>query len=150
MLLVQYHEGDFFLLKTFAIFLTVTILGIMLAIIMKKKYDLTDPQKFLFTAIWSSITCIMFLPAMHERYGYLVDVLLIIYAIIYRKHIVTAIMCNFLSLLCYSRYLLGSHIDITINAYIYTGVYLYLTWSFVRSVFGKPDTPKLLNQISKS
>lgn len=49
----------------------------------------------------------MFLPAMHERYGYCMELLLIIYAIIWKKKIFTAIIVNLITVCAYSGYLFG-------------------------------------------
>lgn len=65
----------------FAILLTIMILGILLYFAMKNRVDMTKPQKILLVGALTSWTCVLFLPDMHERYGYLTDILLILLCI---------------------------------------------------------------------
>ena len=139
--LVQYKDGDFELFSRFAVFFTFAVLGVMAGLILGKRYDLKDGRKFLLTACWASFTCIMLLPAMHERYGYLTDILLIIYAVIYKKNILPAVVCNLVSLYCYSEYLFSNTINIRFASYFYIGFYLYFTWIYIKDILGL-DSPR--------
>lgn len=60
-----------------AILLTMCILAAGLFAIWFLKIRLLDKQPFMDLAIWSVWTAVMFLPAMHERYAYMLDVLLL-------------------------------------------------------------------------
>ncbi|MCH5304296.1 MAG: DUF2029 domain-containing protein [Ruminococcus sp.] len=123
------------LFKSMSILLTVVILGIMLCLMIYKKTDLSNTKNFLLTAIWTSFTCIMFLSSMHERYGYLLDILLIVYAVIYRKNIIPAIVCNLVSLRGYCFYLFKYEVlSINLTALVYIGMYLYITYILIRDI----------------
>lgn len=73
---------DYTNLKSAAILLTVCILGTGLYVFMHSTVGFKHMDVFMGMLIWSVWTCVLFLPAMHERYGYFVDILVIIYAVI--------------------------------------------------------------------
>ena len=129
-------ETYYYLFKNMSIVLTMIILGIALCMIIYKKVDLTNTNKFLLTSIWSVFTCIMFLSSMHERYTYLLDILLIVFVMITAKHYWVAVACNLISLSGYCFYLFNSHkvLDLKVIAVIYLAVYAYVTYVFVKDV----------------
>lgn len=71
--------------KYLAILLTFALLGLVLLFVMLGKIDLSVPHIFIGVASWSAWTCVMFLPGMHERYFFIVDILLMIAAVIAPK-----------------------------------------------------------------
>lgn len=121
--------------KTFSIVLTIVLLGTGLVMLLYKNVDLHNTENLLFSAIWSVFTCIMFLSSMHERYSYLLDVLLIIYAIITYKKIWLPIICSFISLRGYCYYLFKyDMLDIKYTALIYMAVYIYVSYLFFKDI----------------
>lgn len=126
----------YYMFKNMSMVLTLIILGIALCMIIYKKVDLADKSKFLLTSIWTVFTCIMFLSSMHERYSYLLDILLIIFVIITAKHYWVAVVCNLVSLSGYCFYLFGNYrvLDLKVTAIIYLAVYAYVTYIFVKDV----------------
>lgn len=128
------------LLKGFSIVLAITVLGIGLAMMIYKKTDLSDRRIFLLTAIWTVFTCLMFLSSMHERYSYLLDILLIIYALVYRKNIWVAALSTFVTLRGYCFYLFTyAAVDLKLTAAVYVAVYAYVTWDFVKNIAIKSE-----------
>lgn len=128
--------NNYYLLKPFSIALTMLVLILGLALVMHKRADLTNPETFLLTAIWTSFTCLMFLSSMHERYGYLLDVLLIVYVVLARKRYAAAVIANLVSLRGYCYYLFGNYEVLTLQwtAVIYVGLYAYVTAVFVKDI----------------
>lgn len=127
--------NNYYLLKTLSIILTVTVLGIGLALVIYKKVDLAGTENFLIASIWTVFTCIMFLSSMHERYSYLLDILLIIYTVITTKRVWLTVACNLVSLRGYCYYLFNYDVlDLKITAIIYIGIYAYVTYMFVKDV----------------
>ncbi len=101
--------GDYYeQLHTLAIIFTIILLGIGAFIIIYKKVEITC-QNVIWLSIWSVWTCVMFLPAMHERYGFLMECLLIVNALIYKKNILTALMVQAVTFYTYAMYLFGSN-----------------------------------------
>lgn len=131
------------LLKNMSIILTIIVLGFALGMIIYKKAELKSKYSFLLTAIWTVYTCVMFLPSMHERYSYLLDVLLIIFVVLTGKHFWVAIICNLASLNGYCWYLFKGYrvLDIKIYAVIYLAVYLYVTYLFAKNVVLSKEKP---------
>lgn len=125
----------YYLLKTFSIVLTFTILLGVLCLLIYKKTDLSDTHNMLLCAIWTVFTCLMFLSSMHERYSFLLDILLIIYVVIFAKRYWIAAVCNLISLRGYAKYMFSYEVlDIKWCAVIYIAVYLYVSYLFFREV----------------
>lgn len=100
--------NNYEVLKPMAIILTIVILGIGLYVILLHKKSLETPVTFINTAIWSVWSILLFLPTMHERYTYLLDILLVMLCMLNKKYIVFAIGEILLSLLTYGHYLFGT------------------------------------------
>lgn len=58
-------------------------------------------------ALWSLLMANFFLPAMHERYLYVADVLSLVYYIIKKRHKYVPLMVNLISLFAYFPFLFG-------------------------------------------
>ena len=80
------------------------------------------PLSFFALAAWSAWTCLLFLPAMHDRYGYLPDALLV--------------------LLCFldSRYVRYAAPQILCSGVVYTG-YLYVYMWNEKMPYAPPSPP---------
>lgn len=87
-----------------------------------------DGQEFLLLAIWTFWTCIMFLPGMHERYGFFVDVLLSLAVIEDRKLIPVAFLFILSSTIAYVRVLFGMAYNFNLISYVVIGAYVYFTF----------------------
>ncbi len=116
------------MLKKVAILVTILILGLALAysIYRNRKVDL--PEDFLQISIWTTWTCVLFLPAMHERYSYLVDILLLLLVFINRRIWIIAAVEIISSMLRYQAYLFGGAEVSTIHAIVYLAAWLCFTW----------------------
>lgn len=86
------------------ILLAIALLGSACFFVWKSK-TMLQSKHMLYFAIYSIWTCLMFLPSMHERYGYVMEILLILYGILYGEKRITAFAVNFISLCSYSIYL---------------------------------------------
>jgi Gpi18-like mannosyltransferase len=99
--------GDYQMFRKYALLLTVLMLGLGLFFCMRKKVRLTNAKVFWGVAIWSLYTCSFFLPNMHERYAYVMEVLAILYCFISAIGIPLALISNLLAAVVYSYYLFG-------------------------------------------
>ena len=131
--------SNYDLLKTVSIALTVVILGIGLCMLIRKRVNLADKNKFMLTSIWTAFTCLMYLSSMHERYGYLLDILLIVYVISNRKHYWLAAACNLVSLRGYCHYMFNYDISMRFTAIVYVAIYIYVSYLFVKDVVLNSD-----------
>lgn len=129
------NPENYYLLKTFSIVLTFIILGAALVLMICKKVDLRETESFLLTSIWTVFTCVMFLSSMHERYSYLLDILLIIYMMVTQKRVWLVVACNLISLTGYCSYLFAYRpLDFGITSIIYVAIYIYVTYIFAKEV----------------
>ena len=134
----------YYLFKQFSVFLTIAVLGIMMCIIIYKKVDLKNIEVFLLTTAWTVFTCIMFLSSMHERYGYLLDIILIIYAAVSAKHLWLPIVSTLISLRGYCYYLFSYElVSLKVTAIICTALYVYITFLLVKTIFKIKSSDKL-------
>ncbi len=128
--------NNYYMFKTMSIVLTMLLLGIALCVFIYKKIDLSDANNFMLTAIWTSFTCLMFLSSMHERYGYLLDILLIVYVMAFGKYYWVAVGSNLVSLRGYCYYLFGNYSVVSLQyaAIFYVILYAYMTFVLYRDV----------------
>lgn len=99
--------SDYDTLSRIAILTTVVVLGIGLLLIMRcdKKMDDRDILRLCAFSVWS---CLLFLPAMHERYGYMLDVLLLILAFLDLRWAVFSFLMVLTSCSTYGVFLFGN------------------------------------------
>lgn len=88
-----------------------------------------------------TMTALFFLPQMHERYGYFLEILLICLAVYDHKHIVPAITVNLLVLFFYlGRYDLFSRFITYPTGILYLICYLWiLLWAYRELFIGKEE-----------
>ena len=127
---------NYYLLKGFAVLLTLTVLAAGMFLILRKRVDLSDNKKLLMTAIWSVFTCLMFLSSMHERYAYLLDILLLIWFFSTRRHPFTAVIALMISLRGYCFYLFGDYevISLGMTSIVNIGLYVWISYLFIKEV----------------
>lgn len=100
--------GDYETLSRFAILLTFTILGMGLYAVLSGLVKLDKTEQFLAGACWCLWTCVLFLPAMHERYTYPRDILLMMLAMVNLRYVKFALPEICFSLITYCHYLLAT------------------------------------------
>ena len=110
-------------LKAPAVIITVVLIGIFMYIWIKSAENM-DKKKMLYCAFILAYTCVFFLPKMHERYGYLYEILAILIAFVDKKTIIPCVVLNMVSLITYSLYLYGVSYDMRILGCINGLVYL--------------------------
>ena len=120
-------------MSAIAVLTAFAVLGIGLMYVIKKKPRLCEPQNFISAACWCVWTCLLFLPAMHERYAYLLDILLLAAAALNRKNIPFAIVAAVSSAACCGIYLFGSQINLQAVAAVYLAAYSCFTYFTVKA-----------------
>lgn len=138
--------NNYYLLKPMTIVITMAVLLAGLLAVMKKGVDLRNPEKLLMTAVWTAFTCLMLLSSMHERYSYLLDILLLVYFFVTRKHPFVVVACHLVSLRGYGYYLFGNFEALSLKetSIIYIGIYAYVTFLFIRETLMDRETARLL------
>ncbi len=128
-----------------AMLLTVAVLGVYMALWIKKKIPL-NLYNSLSMAFILSYTCVLLLPAMHERYGFIYEILALFLAVRYYKTIPLVVLMYFTTFGTYSFFLFAYGIDSVrmawVNVLVYTAYVLYLHKQMFKTV-EKNDSPKL-------
>lgn len=101
-------NGKYF--EMMALALTISILGTGLYIILRTGKQQFTKKELCKLSLWICWTCVLFLPSMHDRYGYVVDILTIILAIIDIKFIWYAFIHNLLTSMSYIKHLFEYYI----------------------------------------
>ena len=128
---------EFNLFYKFAILFTVAVLGCLLYLSMKKDIDMHDPKMILTIAALTSWTCVLFLPDMHERYGYLADILLILLCFANRKYAPWAIVPAITSACVYFAHY--QNMNMQVMALFYFLAYVVCIVFFIRSLKRKEE-----------
>lgn len=125
-----FGNGDYHNLHLFAIILTLSILTMCLSYVWITYENEIDSEFILKLTVWCIWTCIMFLPSMHERYGFISELLMVPLLIKDRRMFLPFILMLIPVLSGYSVFLF--HTVISNTTYI-SMVYLlgYLSFSYV-------------------
>lgn len=118
------------LFKTIGILTTITILASGLVYIYYKKLDISKIN-LIYLSIWICYTCVIFLPGMHERYAYVIDLLLLSACFCNKNLKFFALISILSSLSRYSIYLFT--LDFRMPFTIFTLIYIinYLSFSYM-------------------
>ena len=121
-------DDHYKLLSTAAVMVLAAVL-IVIAVFCYKFREKIDRDLVLYLAIWTSWTCVILLPGMHERYDYAMLILLTPFAITVRKKIMPfMVVANICSLIVYGITLFGAEIiDIAYVSVFYVASYLFVT-----------------------
>lgn len=124
-------------LKLPAIAVTVFVLALLMTNWIRKAYQPTGMNLYIM-AFLLVYTCVLFLPSMHERYGYLYEILALILAVMQPKTIPLCVGLICISMNTYGIYLFGISgnwfILTCANVMIY-GLYIWmLKWEMQRSI----------------
>ena len=127
--------NDYWSMRWFAILLTFAVLAVGLWYCLNHKHNILSNERFYAVAAWFMWSMLLFLPSIHDRYAYLLDLLLVLLACWDRRFIKYAMITVLISLYYYGIYLFGDrgngHV---MAAVIYLVTYLHFTWTLVRQV----------------
>lgn len=121
-------DDHYKLLSTAAVMVLAAVL-VVIAVFCYRFRERIDRNLVLYLAIWTSWTCVILLPGMHERYDYAMLILLTPFAIMVRKKIMPfMVVANICSLIVYGITLFGAKIiDISYVSVFYVASYLFVT-----------------------
>ncbi|WP_027216031.1 glycosyltransferase 87 family protein [Butyrivibrio fibrisolvens] len=138
-ILVSQAEGELFhILKKVAIFATAVIL-IAIVIYVEKRQIKLQTENMLYVAMIAVYSCVLFLPAMHERYSFMYEVIALIILMINKRSLKVLIPMYLMTLLDYSNFLFGHEILGQYNfafAVINLSIYLGYAKLFITNVNG--------------
>lgn len=110
-------------LNQVAIMLTVCILAFFMLLWMLKKYA-AEGKNLIVMAFILAYTCVLFLPSMHERYGYLYEICAIILAVLIPKTIPLCLGLLVISLNTYGAFLFSIPTNYTVLAVASFALYI--------------------------
>lgn len=112
----------------------IVLLGMMLLYLLHKKTSLHQTKFYYAVAAWTLWTCVIFLPEMHERYAYLVDVLLILAVVDNMRYLIAVLPALFTGIITYSYYLFHVDYDLVGLSVVYIVAYSIYTFLLVREI----------------
>lgn len=125
--LYQWFPSNFAVFAPYAISLFVLAMASMFFHILNSHYRIKKNIVILL-ALWSVLVTVYLLPAMHERYLYIADVLAVLYYFVERKNGWITIATIAISTLAYFPFLFGFHaFDLKYVAILYTAVVYFVT-----------------------
>lgn len=101
-----FQEAPYYVFGTVAVVFTFVVLLLFAVLFVKsgKKYVIQDYIQY---AAWTTMTCAMLLPCMHERYNYMAEVLMPVSAIFDKKLRIPALLLILTSAQCIGQQFLG-------------------------------------------
>jgi Predicted integral membrane protein len=84
--------------------LTIAVLFFGFAFMLYKNFQ-PKSKDIITIFLWCAYACVLFLPGMHERYGYLFEILSVVYVVLNKKHWYLAVGANFIGFLAYFPFL---------------------------------------------
>lgn len=90
---------------------TLMIFGLLAYYIYKKDFRIT-PRYMLTLTIFTAELCCFCLPVMHERYGYIPEILAVVYGLLNYKKMPICAALQVITMITYTRYLFGSTVTI--------------------------------------
>lgn len=119
-------------LRWFAILFTIAMMAVGLWYCLGHKRYVMSREGYFAAAAWFMWSMLLFLPSMHDRYAYLLDILLLLVGCMDRRFIKYAVVTTLISLYYYGIYLFGDrgegHI---LLALVYLLAYMHYTWTLV-------------------
>lgn len=124
--------NDYLSLRWMALGITLTLCALGTFAYLHDKRD--EKNTFWPMATWFAWTLVLFLPSMHERYAYLLDILLVILACMDRRFIVYALISICISLWTYGNFMFDQTREraLAVIAVIYLSAYTHYSLSLFK------------------
>ncbi|MGO4971800.1 glycosyltransferase family 39 protein [[Clostridium] aminophilum] len=129
---LSYHAD-----KWWCIGVTALILMGLLYWFCLKKADMRK-NHFLWCAFLLTYTCVLFLPAMHERYGFLYEIIAVLLAFCTGCGWIIASSVQLVSMKTYFAYLYGTPQNMELLSICNLAIYLFSIYAFHREMEGRP------------
>lgn len=118
------------------------LLLIFCTLFIKQENITFNKENILRISTWVSMTCVMFLPSMHDRYGFIPIILITVYYIVLdRRKLWIAIVINIIFMITFETHarIAGDMIPFSIYnfAYIHLGIYVYMSYDFIKKLKNK-------------
>lgn len=124
-------------------FIMLTVMILLVGFFVCLSLKVRDNKDLLILSAWVVLTCVVFLPGMHERYAYLADILLICSAFVNPRYVIVAVLNELSSLMSYSRYLFGVNMNPVPYSFISVLIYCLLTYLLFSDILKKSGFLKI-------
>ncbi len=124
---------------------TVSALAGWMVYVLSKRRVLSD-NAFISLALLLTYTAVFFLPSMHERYGFIYEILAIVYVFKNKKSAAPCILLQLISVCTYSRYLFGSDINLILLTGMNLTAYLWYAYLFINELSSCEEEQDTLTQ----
>ena len=127
--------NDYWSLRWFAILLTLVVLATGLWYCLDHKVAIISRERYYAVAAWFMWSMLLFLPGMHDRYAFMLDLLLVLVGCLDRRFVKYAVVTVLISLYYYGIYLFGERGEgHVLLALVYLLAYLHYTRTLVRDI----------------
>ena len=121
-------------LSAAGMWICIAMLGVVTYSIYNKRFKLTNEIKLWILLFTLSITLYL-LPHMHERYGFLIDLLLVVIASLNFRELITLALYSIMTVMIYMPYLTGQTvIDLKITAIFNTLFIIYFGYRLYKLI----------------
>lgn len=127
------YTADWPSFKCMSISITIAILTFIMIMVVVNKIAITN-QNLMCLAFIITYTCVLFLPSMHERYGYCYEILAICVIFINKKTIPLLFSLLYMTFCTYGHYLYATPVNITSLAVINTITYLLYCYTLMKNI----------------
>ncbi len=144
-------EGLYNILKYPAIIITGAALAAIMLFWLKRRVC-TDLESVLIMAFLLAYTCVLLLPSMHERYGFVYEILALIIAFIDRKTIYLLCMMYTVTLITYIHFLSNVYfMPISVLSAVNIFIYIFYMIKLNKRLLGKAaDNSETRNRLTDS
>ena len=123
--------GEYEWLKNMAIFIVICLCGIGLYYVLDGKKQTDTAERYLNTCCWFLWTCLLFMPAMHERYTYPLDIIFIVLCFLDKKYYKYMAISVLLSVIGYASYLFKTDGGTYWQALLYVFAWIHFTYTLL-------------------
>ena len=121
--------GYYDFMKKPAIIMTLMLLTAGLVYIVRYKINTNNNRVFILMACWSVWTVVNFLPSMHERYFYLLDILMFVLVFVdFKQYFKFFCFLMIIAVIVYGRYMFNTNFDPYIPSMAFLVMYSYFSY----------------------
>ncbi|MFC5370596.1 glycosyltransferase 87 family protein [Arcanobacterium bovis] len=125
----KYGDVPYFALKHTAVILAAVVLFVGMYLVHAQKIDMSRGVNITKVGAWGIWTCVMFLPAMHDRYAYVLLILLVAGSFIDNKLIPYAVIVAVLDMFLYGLALFGGgDVPLIVLGVVNVGAYAWYSY----------------------
>ena len=127
----DYMQKYYHNVKAISVIITISVLAFWMIFSLWKKRK-PEGDMFWLMAVLFTFTTVYFLPAMHDRYGYLYEILAVVFMFKNKKTILPCFILQIISMITYSNFLFHLGVDVKMLSVLNFIVYAVYCYIFVK------------------